>query len=93
MARHWSEVLSCSGCGMRFRSLSEEARHRHNFPVLCRAPQTTYRFRETTTGRRVSVYSRSGERDARRRAANALSRRCRVHLGVAWDLVLLEVKK
>lgn len=91
MARHWSEDLGCR-CGMRFRSMVAEARHRHNFPALCRAPTTTYRFREASSGRRVSVQSRSGEADARRRAANALSRRCRVHLGVAWDLELMETK-
>lgn len=28
--------LSCSACGARFRSMSGEARHRHNFPALCR---------------------------------------------------------
>lgn len=35
MAKHWSEILSCS-CGMRFRSMSAEAFHRHNFPILCK---------------------------------------------------------
>lgn len=35
MARHWSEVLSCS-CGKTFRSYAAEARHRHNFPMLCK---------------------------------------------------------
>lgn len=35
MAKHWSEVLSCGNCGMRFRSMSAEARHRHNYPLLC----------------------------------------------------------
>lgn len=33
--KHWSEVLECQNCGQRFRSLSAEARHRHNYPVLC----------------------------------------------------------
>lgn len=28
----------CS-CGMRFRSMYTEARHRHNFPALCRKPK------------------------------------------------------
>lgn len=28
--------LSCSACGARFRSAIAEARHRHNFPVLCK---------------------------------------------------------
>jgi hypothetical protein len=35
MKKHWSEVLACS-CGMRFRSALAEARHRHNYPLLCR---------------------------------------------------------
>lgn len=30
--------LSCR-CGKRFRSYQAEARHRHNFPVLCKAPK------------------------------------------------------
>ena len=28
--------LSCPACGSRFRSYGAEARHRHNFPVLCK---------------------------------------------------------
>jgi hypothetical protein len=35
MKRHWSEKLACS-CGKTFRSYTAEARHRHNFPLLCR---------------------------------------------------------
>lgn len=37
MARHWSEraQLTCS-CGHVSRSVMAEARHRHNFPLLCR---------------------------------------------------------
>ena len=35
MPKHWSEVMACR-CGMRFRTSIEEARHRHNFPILCR---------------------------------------------------------
>ena len=27
--------LTCFACGKRFRSALAEARHRHNFPVLC----------------------------------------------------------
>ena len=30
--------LSCS-CGKRFRSMIAEARHRHNFPTMCRKPK------------------------------------------------------
>lgn len=35
MIKHWSGVWVCS-CGMRFSSYAAEARHRHNFPILCR---------------------------------------------------------
>jgi len=37
MARHPfdASMMSCQ-CGMRFRTAIAEARHRHNFPVLCR---------------------------------------------------------
>jgi hypothetical protein len=28
--------LSCEACGTRFRSMTTEARHRHNFPALCK---------------------------------------------------------
>lgn len=39
MAWHWSNKLFCSACGKTFRSALEEARHRHNFPALCRKPK------------------------------------------------------
>jgi hypothetical protein len=38
MAKHWSEELGCR-CGARFRSYEAEARHRHNFPALCKRPK------------------------------------------------------
>ena len=38
MKTHWSDRMVCS-CGMSFRSISAEAVHRHNFPVLCRKPK------------------------------------------------------
>lgn len=28
--------LECHACGERFRSMIAEARHRHNFPVMCK---------------------------------------------------------
>lgn len=28
--------LSCHACGTRFRSMGAEARHRHNWPALCK---------------------------------------------------------
>lgn len=31
-------TLTCS-CGARFKSMYAEARHRHNFPALCRPPK------------------------------------------------------
>lgn len=27
---------TCNACGARFRSYGAEARHRHNFPALCK---------------------------------------------------------
>jgi hypothetical protein len=27
--------LECSACGKKFRSMTAEAKHRHNFPALC----------------------------------------------------------
>lgn len=35
MGRHWSDTYSCHACGKIFWSAIAEARHRHNFPVLC----------------------------------------------------------
>lgn len=35
--------LECTACGKRFRSMSAEAKHRHNFPALCKRNK---RFRE-----------------------------------------------
>lgn len=41
MHKHWMERsnLACP-CGHVARSALGEARHRHNFPLLCRKPQT-----------------------------------------------------
>lgn len=39
MKKHWSEIYQCS-CGMKFRSYLAEAKHRHNFPILCRPKKT-----------------------------------------------------
>ena len=37
MKRHWSEYTSCT-CGATFRvGTTAEARHRHNFPLLCKS--------------------------------------------------------
>lgn len=35
MKSHWSDRYECV-CGMKFRSYATEAKHRHNFPALCR---------------------------------------------------------
>lgn len=37
MRRAQPEILSCS-CGATFTTMVGEARHRHNFPSLCRRP-------------------------------------------------------
>lgn len=29
-------ILQCHACGAKFRSMSAEAKHRHNFPMLCK---------------------------------------------------------
>lgn len=34
--KHWSEQYACHVCGKRHRSYMEDARHRHNFPYLCK---------------------------------------------------------
>jgi hypothetical protein len=47
MARHWSEQLICR-CGMSFRSISAEAQHRHNFPLLCRKPRSPKKSKKET---------------------------------------------
>lgn len=33
--------LHCHICGMKFRTMLAEAKHRHNFPMLCRYPRLT----------------------------------------------------
>lgn len=30
------DSLECSACGMRFRTPIAEAKHRHNFPAMCK---------------------------------------------------------
>ena len=32
----WCVVDTCHACGARFYSMGAEARHRHNFPALCK---------------------------------------------------------
>lgn len=43
MTKHWSEALFCPHCGKTFRSALAEAKHRHNFPLLCKKPSASYR--------------------------------------------------
>lgn len=38
MVRHWSDKMTCI-CGWHTYSAQSEARHRHNFPKLCRKPK------------------------------------------------------
>jgi len=57
--KHWSERLSCQ-CGKTFRSISAEAVHRHNFPILCRRAKhgniTFDIVKSTDAGFGISVY-------------------------------------
>lgn len=75
-------------CGMRFRSATSEAVHRHNFPALCRRPATRYTFQSegAVIKRRVTVHSRLGEQDARERATEVLDRRYPDISPVNWGL-------
>lgn len=36
MPKHWTEKLSCHACGKVHGNMNDEARHRHNFPALCK---------------------------------------------------------
>lgn len=36
--------MSCHACGAKFRSMSAEAKHRHNFPAMCRRNRQFERF-------------------------------------------------
>jgi len=38
--------LSCFACGARFRSMGAEARHRHNFPAMCKRNKRFAKFLE-----------------------------------------------
>jgi hypothetical protein len=42
--------MSCGACGARFRSMIAEAKHRHNFPVMCKRNK---RFIAWTKARRL----------------------------------------
>lgn len=44
MGRHWTERLSCHACGTTFRTSIAEAKHRHNFPVMCKRNAAFKRF-------------------------------------------------
>lgn len=49
----YNDGLSCHVCGMRFRSMAAEARHRHNFPALCKTKRLTKKeWREAEADRR-----------------------------------------
>lgn len=47
---HWSQRLTCHACGKSFRSMTAEARHRHNFPALCTRNKRFERFVKETSG-------------------------------------------
>lgn len=36
--------LECHACGARFRSAIAEAKHRHNFPAMCRRNKRFAKF-------------------------------------------------
>lgn len=42
--------LACHACGKRFRSALAEAKHRHNFPVMCARNWRFAKFIENTQG-------------------------------------------
>ena len=41
-------ILQCHACGAKFRTMIDEARHRHNFPVFCKRNKQFERFIEET---------------------------------------------
>lgn len=45
--------MSCHACGTTFRSSIAEARHRHNFPVLCKRNKHFARFQEEVARQRA----------------------------------------
>ena len=46
--------LACPACGTRFRSMSSEAKHRHNFPVLCKRNRRFADWQKKVTGERAT---------------------------------------
>lgn len=57
-------------CGARFRSALAEARHRHNFPALCRKPKQPKRSLSLTYGE-LGLLKAVLELDTRRLQENA----------------------
>lgn len=54
MGKHWSERPSpCNACGASFRSALAEARHRHNFPHLCKRNAAFKAFMEEHHGKQA----------------------------------------
>lgn len=39
MSRHWTDRMACPVCGWTTTNPVAEAKHRHNFPILCRLPE------------------------------------------------------
>lgn len=42
--------LECFACGTRFRTAIAEAKHRHNFPVMCKRNNRFLKFIAETKG-------------------------------------------
>ena len=40
-------LMQCHACGKTFRSMSAEAKHRHNFPALCNKSSKTWKRFQT----------------------------------------------
>lgn len=58
--RHWSEYATCS-CGATFRvGSAKEAKHRHNFPLLCRRGPVQ-RGRVVTTGPNMQTVEKGSD--------------------------------
>ena len=47
--------LSCSACGTKFRTVIAEARHRHNFPALCKRNARFRRFEREISDKRTET--------------------------------------
>jgi hypothetical protein len=88
---HWSEWHTCT-CGFKSLDYCKAARHRHNFPALCRKPPTKYKFRVVGTNRTVTVSTRASLTGADALARGVLDRRAEKQgrePPVAWTIELM----